>query len=150
MFFGIFLPALLWGLCVLAALAGWGRLLASIVRRNQKPPAPTLPDWLDAPAWGIAVTSVLGGILNLFAIANRTGLVLYVLAGVALFIYSAARIGLPRLRASIAQITADRPWLALLIFVTLLLALRFASSVIVASFHTDPYWSAYRFNPQDD
>jgi hypothetical protein len=148
MFFTVFLPALLWGLCVLAALAGWGRLLALALRRDS---TTQLPDWLDAPAWGIAVSSLLGGLLNLAALANRTGLVLYVLAGLALFIYSAARSGFRPLRTALSKITrADRPWLAFLLFVAALLALRFASSVIVASFHTDPGWSAYRFNPQDD
>jgi hypothetical protein len=152
MFFTVFLPALLWGLCILASLAGWGRLLASAFRRNPPSPASPLADWLDAPAWGIAATSVLGGLLNLGSLANPSGLVLYVLAGLALFIYSATRSNLPhRLRAASSDTTrANRPFLALLIFVAALLALRFASSVIVASFHTNPHFAAFRFNPQDD
>jgi hypothetical protein len=149
MFFQVFLPALLWGLCVLAALAGWGRLLTGLVRRHPGP-ASALPDWLDAPAWGIAITSLLAGILNLASLATRTGLVVYVLVGLVLFISSVMR-AFPHLRIFLVSLPgAGRPWLALLIFVSLLLALRFASSVIVTSFHTDPHFATVRFNPQDD
>jgi hypothetical protein len=145
-----FLAVLFWGLAILGALAGWGRLLATVLRLD---PPVSIPAWLEAPAWGLAVSCFLGGFLNLFSLANYTGVFLYLLAGVGFFLFfalSSLRKNLPRLRAW-RPVKSDFPALALLTLILFVLFLRFSSSVVVDSYHPDlPGFANNHFNPHDD
>jgi hypothetical protein len=147
-FFAVFL----WGLVLLGALAGWGRLLATLLYRSHANKN-NLADWLDAPAWGLAVSCLIGGLLNLFSLASFTGIFLYILAGLSLFLIFAIRPLQnlwPRLR-SWRPAAADAPALALLALVLLALTLRFSGSLVVDSYHPDlPGFDHLHFNPHDD
>ncbi len=139
-----FLPVLLWGLAVLAALAGWGRLLA---RQSH-----AAADWLEAPAWGIALSSFIGSLLNLGGLATRISVVVFVLAGCALagcsLISPLKKMPHP---VTWRRKARDWPWLGWLALPLGALALRFAGSVLIKTFFPYAAWAGHSyFNPQDD
>jgi hypothetical protein len=109
-------------------------------------------DWLEAPAWGIALSSLIGGLMNLFGMATRIGIVVFILAGCALAglaliapLKNLAKAANWRRRAY------DCKWLVLLALPLCALALRFGSSVLINTYL--PYAAGTEhiyFNPQDD
>ena len=144
-----FLPVLFWGLAILAALTGWGRLLGHWTRGADHNPA---ADWLEAPAWGIAVSSLIGGLLNLAGQATRAGVVLFILAGCALFaIFLIAPLKNLARTARERALVIDWKWLALLVLPLTALALRFGGSVLIATYFPYAYWPEPSYlNPHDD
>jgi hypothetical protein len=72
--------AFAWGLVILVAWTGWGRVLNRILF----PEART--DWGQSAAWGLALTVVVGGILNVLSYISRTTVLVYLGAGVMVWI----------------------------------------------------------------
>jgi len=143
-----FLPVLFWGLAILAALTGWGRLLA----RSCPDGTNNAADWLEAPARGIAISSFIGSLMNLAGLATRAGVALFILAGCAL-----TGLSLVPLLKNIAKPSSwrrpsrDWKWLVVLALPLSALALRFGSSVLINTYL--PYAAGTEhiyFNPQDD
>jgi hypothetical protein len=145
-----FLPALLWGWWILASLAGWGLLLGWAVRRGE-PAEDAGADWLEAPAWGIAAGSVVGGLMNLAGVANRMGVTFFVFVGAALLgIFAALFFRSLGQRAGRPARLLRAKWL-LLALPLLALGLCFASSVRVDSFYPEMDWAhGVYLNRQDD
>jgi hypothetical protein len=143
-----FFPVLFWGLTALAALTGWGRLLARKPRNQIDHTA----DWLEAPAWGIAISSLVGGLMNLCGIATRMGVAVFVFVGCALLAFSLFTL-LRKLRgpAGWRLPPPDWKWLALLALPLAALALRFCGSVLIDTYFPYSVWSEHSYlNPQDD
>jgi len=140
-----FLSVLFWGLAILAALTGWGRLLARHSQNEDNAAA----DWLEAPAWGIAISSLAGSLMNLCGLATRTGVTLFILAGCALGGFFLLR---PfRNTAHWRRLRMDWKWLVLLTLPLCALALRFGSSVQIATYNPYEYWpEPVYLNPHDD
>jgi len=144
-----FLPVFFWGLAVLAALTGWGRLLGQSQKSAGHNPA---ADWLEAPAWGIALSSLIGGLLNLAGLATQVGMVIFILAGCTLFAFSLiAPVKNLAQHARWRSYLTDWRWLALLALPLSALAVRFGASVMIDTFFPYSTWSAHTIiNPQDD
>jgi hypothetical protein len=73
-----FLGAVLWGLCVLLAMIGWGTAINRILLRER------VVDWGWRAAWGFAFSACLGGLLNLAELVSRPTVMLLLGAGLAL------------------------------------------------------------------
>ena len=137
-----FFIAMLWGLCILAAFFGWGFVLRTLVRRAlgmETGSSDMFPHWLEMPAYGIAVSAALGGILNLFSFASRMVLVFYVLAGMGLCLVHVIgwRRAMGKTRTSRKE-EKRGPWLMLLAGVSILVVLRISSAVIAPLFPKVP------------
>jgi len=145
---GHFFPELLWGLAVLVSLTGWGQLLARKSALAENNPA----DWLESPAWGIAVSSFVGGLMNWSGLAGRIGLLLFLLTGFALAGFFL------KLRFQNSARPADRrspprewKWLVLLVLPVSALALRFGGSALINTFYPYDVQAQHTyFNLQDD
>ena len=61
-----YLFAFAWGLLILAALVGWGSILGRLLFPTEQ------TDWALRAAWGLALSVVLGGVLNLGSWISRT------------------------------------------------------------------------------
>ena len=139
-----FLLVLFWGLTVLFALTGWGILLA---RQGCN-----AADWLEAPAWGIAVSSFVGSLLNLLGLANRAGVLVFILVGCVLSGLSfISPFKILAKRANSRRLRVDWKWLALLALPLGALALRFGGSVMIKTFYPNLAQADYVYlNPGDD
>jgi hypothetical protein len=131
-----------WGVCVLLALMGWGRLALRAAG------ATGIVAWLEAAAWGIAISSLVGGLMNLLAWCGRAGVITFVLLGLLLFLADAT-LHLPRARAWWRTWPGRRDvaWIFVAALVAALLTLRFLSS-LSAGFN--PKFEGVRLNPHDD
>jgi hypothetical protein len=67
--------ALVWGLVILAAFAGWGALLDRLLFRARR------ADWAERAVWGLAFCVVAGGFFNLAALISPRAMVLLLVAG---------------------------------------------------------------------
>jgi hypothetical protein len=143
-----FLPVLCWGLAILAALTGWGRLPGHWLRGSVQTDA----DWLEAPAWGIAVSSLIGGLMNLIGVASRLGVVIFVFTGIVvagLFVVTPLRSAMTSRHWR--SHFADWKWLVLLALPLCALVLRFGSSVVIDTYlPTSAQAEHIYINPQDD
>ncbi len=139
-------PVLFWGLAILAALTGWGRLLSC---RTQV--ADEAANWLEAPAWGIAMSSLIGSLMNLAGLATRVGVVVFILAGCALCAFSLIAPLKNLAKSAQTRRLADWKWLALLAVPLSALVLRAVASVMINTFFPYAVWAEHSFlNPQDD
>ena len=92
---------LLWGIAVLLGLIGFGRLLARIVGGEPGRDA----GWGLHAVWGMGVYLLIGGLLMLFGACGATTIVLLIGLGLANFLWTTYRRGLPN-RADVAAL----PW----------------------------------------
>ena len=53
-----YLISFFWGICLLLSLTGWGKALNHILFPNQR------VDWGQRAAWGLALSLIIGGVLN--------------------------------------------------------------------------------------
>jgi hypothetical protein len=142
----IFLLVLFWGLTILAALAGWGLLLG----RKTPGAGHDAANWLEAPAWGIAVSSFVGSLLNLLGLATWLGVLVFILAGCVLAGLSLIA-PLKNLLKPAHRSRRDWKWLALLVLPLGALALRFGGSVMIKTFYPNLAQAEYVYlNPGDD
>jgi hypothetical protein len=76
---GAYLSSLSWGLVILLAFTGWGSAVNRVFfPRNRV-------DWGQRAAWGIALSVVVGGILNLTGTVSQTSVLAWVALGVVLW-----------------------------------------------------------------
>ena len=66
-----------WGLLILAAFVGWGRIVQSSLFGTEQEPV----DWGLAAGWGMVATLILGGILSSLSMVSRELLILFVVGG---------------------------------------------------------------------
>ena len=65
-----------WGLLILLSFVGWGGVLNRLLfPENQK-------DWGQRAAWGLALSVVVGGVLNLLSLISRTTILAYLGLGI--------------------------------------------------------------------
>lgn len=142
--------AFAWGLLILAALTGWGSVLNRILFPRRQ------TDWALRGAWGLALSVVVGGVLNLGHWVSRTSVLIYL--GIGVVCWLAASLGSIRrigsLRATFQRITNGNQKSAIILgvlLVTLLAGLRYAASVSVVR-DDDPTGPSgqNRFYPVDD
>jgi len=107
-----------WGLVVLAAFVGWGR----VVRRLAGGALAQEPDWGLLAGWGMALVVFMGGLLNLFAWVSPGLIVSLVLAGAAL-----AAVGL--FRDPPARPKLKGPAILLAVIIAVPLITRYAAAV---------------------
>ncbi len=98
-----FIQQFFWGLMVLLSFIGWGRMAhACLYWPNEQTitqPIKAHVDWGLMAGWGMAISLIIGGVLNSFALVSRDLLILYVVMGAivgAITLY-ANRIKLPAL-----------------------------------------------------
>ncbi len=139
-----FLSALVWGLLLVLAFAGWGGAVARLLA-----PRGTIDRGLMA-ALGLALTVFVGGVLNLFSLISPVGVLLWVAGGAGWFGVESLR-GRKKERTAQPYVGAGlRPGpaaIVLWVLVVVLSALFYAGSV------NGRVWdgTAYRdFDPHDD
>jgi len=69
--------AFAWGLAILASFVGWGGALNRVLFPAQR------VDWGQRAAWGVALSVVIGGVLNLLQRISRTTVLVYLGLGIA-------------------------------------------------------------------
>lgn len=127
--------AFFWGIFILISLGGWGGILNRILFPKQP------IDWGQKGAWGLAFTIFVGGILNLTWTISLTTILIYLGCG---FVYGMWELfqdrdtiarSLDRLR----ELRGKPLILAGVIFLALLLLIRYAGSVhaIIFNIHDD-------------
>jgi len=140
--------AFAWGFVILIAWIGWGRMLNRILF----PEART--DWGQSAAWGLALSVVVGGILNVLAYISRTTVLVYLGVGVAIWLLDllTRRTGVvnnssPRLSA----LRSSKTLLMVGALVVLLALLQYAGSVSVSRYDSPSSPAGpVRFNQADD
>ncbi len=71
-----------WGILILAAFVGWGRIVQNSLGGDQREPV----DWGLAAGWGMMASLVIGGFLSALGIVSRELLIGFVMGG-AVFAY---------------------------------------------------------------
>ncbi len=142
--------ALAWGVALILGFVGWGRLLARFLAPQAR------VGWGQCAAWGLAVSVIVGGVLNWLSAISRPLLVGYVAAGVALTVWDAGRACFAprdRRRPGLASFAADPLSACLLIVLVALVGFRFVAAPVQRSFSpnsTSPDFYGVTFNPHDD
>jgi hypothetical protein len=72
--------AFAWGIVVLLSLVGWGGVLNRLLFPKDQ------TDWGQRGAWGLALSVVVGGILNLLSCISRTTILTYLGVGMAAWV----------------------------------------------------------------
>lgn len=147
---GSYFFAFAWGLIILAALAGWGSVLSRLLFPMEQ------RDWALRAAWGLALSVVVGGVLNLGHWISRTSVLFYLGTGIVCWL-AASLASIRRmapLRTTLFQITTGNHKATIILgvlLVTLLAGLRYAASVSVVRDDdaTGPS-GQNRFYPVDD
>jgi hypothetical protein len=75
-----FFPVFFYGIFLLLSFIGWGSLLKNTFFPHQK------TDWGQKAAWGVSLTILVGGLLNLYSLVSNQIVALYVMLGVVNFI----------------------------------------------------------------
>jgi hypothetical protein len=134
-----------WGICIMVSMVGWGAVMRRVTAPAQKSPG----DWGQLACIGFSLTTVVGGILNFFALISRLSVISYVVLGVVAFSYSPSR-DLIRFPApgGDGRFSAY-PWFAkaLLLLAGLLLCVRFFGAVVTTEAPNTVYPA---INPYDD
>jgi len=120
---------------VYLAFTGWGGILAGIARPSARPDLGLLA------AWGMGLSCVAGGVLNLFGLISPTLLQTYLFLGAAAFVVWAWQ-GRRRIRTCAARLWERSRRNLLFVCGILLLAAMLAATFTGAE--------SFRFNPHDD
>src|SRR5580693_2460622 len=140
--------AFAWGLVILVAWTGWGRVLNRILF----PEART--DWGQSAAWGLALSVVVGGMLNVLSYISRTTVLVFLGAGVAIWLLDLLIRRTGQVRNTFLRLADLRSSKSLLVvgaLIVLLALIQYAGSVSVS--RSDSPSSAagpVRFNQADD
>jgi hypothetical protein len=140
--------AFTWGFVILVAWIGWGRLLNRILF----PEART--DWGQSAAWGLALSVVMGGTLNVLSYISRTTVLVFLGAGVAIWLLDLLIRRTGEVRNTFIRLADLRSSKSLLVvgaLIVLLALIQYAGSVSVS--RSDSPSSAagpVRFNQADD
>src|SRR5262245_46604784 len=137
--------AFFWGICILLAFLGWGRLINRIVFPGHR------VDWGHATAWGLAFSIVIGGFLNATSHISRAALFILLSLGLLCWLVDMAlfrptpKTWLSRVKAKVRNAPM---FMGLALLVCLLATIQYAASVITW-FGPGPSFS-YTFNVHDD
>ena len=116
-----------WGLCILLSFIGWGSLLKEAVLPKKD------IDWGQRAAWGVALSILVGGILNLFSAISRVTVISYIIIGILdFFLFSFPK------RSNLSW-REDKLAILGIFLVFLLLLLRYGAWVYIPDFHTDDF-----------
>ena len=116
-----------WGLCILLSFIGWGSLLREAILPKKD------IDWGQRAAWGVGLSILVGGILNLFSAISRVTVISYVIIGILdFFLFS-----FPKNPSRLWR--EDKIAMLGIFLVFLLVFLRYAAWVTVPYFHTDDF-----------
>ena len=144
--------AFAWGIVVLLSLTGWGGALSRLLFPKQD------TDWGQRAAWGLAVSVVVGGGLNLLSWISRTTVLVYLGLGVVAWLawVIGALIRRPmRLKSRSQPFPEARTrralWVGGMLAVGLLALIQYAGSVSVTrtDYPSSPA-GGVRFNQADD
>jgi hypothetical protein len=140
--------AFTWGFVILVAWIGWGRLLNRILF----PEART--DWGQSAAWGLALSVVVGGMLNVLSYISRTTVLVFLGAGLAIWLLDLLIRPTGEVKSNFPLLTNFRSSKILLVvgaLIVFLASIQYAGSVSVS--RSDSPSSAagpVRFNQADD
>jgi hypothetical protein len=79
-----YLVPFIWGLVVISSFIGWGIIVHKILYKKSH----CKPDWGLCAGWGMALSLFIGGFLNLICMARPAILVIYVILGSAIHIFT--------------------------------------------------------------
>jgi hypothetical protein len=144
--------AFAWGIVILLSLTGWGGVLSRLLFPKQD------TDWGQRAAWGLAVSVVVGGGLNLLSWISRSTVLVYLGLGVVAWLawIIAALIRRPMRLKNLSQPFPDdrthkAVWVGAMLAVGLLALIQYAGSVSVTRFdYPSSPAGAVRFNQADD
>jgi hypothetical protein len=72
--------AFAWGICILLSFVGWGVLINRVLFSKEQ------IDWGQKAAWGLALSVCVGGVLNLAAVISRHVVLIWVIAGISIWL----------------------------------------------------------------
>jgi hypothetical protein len=140
--------AFTWGFVILVAWIGWGRLLNRILF----PEART--DWGQSAAWGLALSVVVGGMLNVLSYISRTTVLVFLGAGVAIWLLDLLTRRTGEVRSTFPRLADLRSSKSLLVvgaLIVLLALIQYAGSVSVSRYDSPSSAAGpVRFNQADD
>src|SRR5882762_6416791 len=139
--------AFFWGFLILASFIGWGTALNRVLFPAQR------VDWGQRAAWGVALSVVVGGVLNLLQRISRTTVLVYLGLGILWWLASwiPPLRQLPRvsgLLQEIAQVKYRQLFLCGVLLVVTLTTVQYAASI--SGVQRDGPITATMFNPADD
>ncbi len=130
-----FIGAFFWGFFVLASFFGWGYLMTLILRFSKK------ADLGFQGAFGVCLSVIIGGILNLTGQINRNFILVYIIVGFFILIFSLfinRKIFLQQALYWWNQIKASKFFVGLFIILILIILIRYGSSVgFLSSYNLD-------------
>ncbi|MCH8342743.1 MAG: hypothetical protein IH983_02020 [Planctomycetes bacterium] len=128
--------AFAWGICILLSFIGWGTLVGRLALPGRQ------VSWGQRAAWGMVLSVILGGLLNLFSLISGALILVYLGLGFATWLWLSVLDRHAILRSishGVRPLLADR-WLAAGgLLVVALVAVHYATSVY-----------SLEFNPHDD
>lgn len=134
-----------WGICILLAFTGWGALINRLLFPRDR------IDWGQRAAWGLALATVIGGLLNISSRISRPTVLVWVGCGVLVFaadLLTGWGSLVARVSARIRELES-KPWLiAAALLVCLLTTIHYSGSVATGFRQTSNYTSG--FNLHDD
>jgi hypothetical protein len=137
-----------WGILILLSLIGWGCVLNWLLFPKEE------TDWGQRAAWGVALSVVVGGVLNLLSSISRVTVLVYLGAGMAAWLIDSLfrRHGrFPSTSQRMSNLRSSKALLVVGAVVVLLTVIQYAGSVSVAryDFPSGPA-GPVRFNQADD
>jgi hypothetical protein len=139
--------AFLWGLVILASFVGWGGAVNRVLFPAQR------VDWGQRAAWGVALSVVVGGVLNLRQVISRTAVLVYLGLGIVSWLVG----WIPRIRdlsqaKRFFQTPPDVKYRKLfacgIFLVAALITMQYAASI--SGVQHEGAITATMFNPADD
>lgn len=76
-----FIQMFFWGLLVLLSFTGWGKVVHHFLYTPTSTIIPKHIDWGLLSGWGMVLTLIIGGILNVFALVSVSVLITYIVVG---------------------------------------------------------------------
>jgi hypothetical protein len=141
--------ALAWGILTLLSLIGWGSGLNWLLFPKEK------TDWGQRAAWGLALSVVVGGVLNLLSCISRAVILVYLGLGILLWIIGLLVQQPWRTKSASprpAENSSPKPLLiGGMLLVAFLTLIQYAGSISVARYdYPSSPSGAVRFNQADD
>lgn len=126
-----------WGICIILSLIGWGGVLNHILFPKDR------VDWGQRAAWGIALSVVVGGVLNVTWTISRTVVLIYLGLGLVYWLfdfYKNRDLVFNSLSQEIRDCRKDKVVFIGTLIICLLILVQYAGSVS----------TPLGFNPHDD
>ena len=136
-----------WGILILISLTGWGSVLNRALFPKDE------ADWGQKAAWGMALSVVVGGVLNLLLSISRTTVLVYMGAGVAAWLidFLIRRTAQSRQTVAVSNVRCSKTLVVVGGLVVLLTLIQYAGSVSVVHYdHPSGPTGPVRFNQADD